>query len=180
MDSIKSGYIQFIYPRSYLKTAQQQQAHPAFHQPSKDLDSSKLEHTWFNNPHNKIEYKLFDIDANTFFTSRDVTFHESVLPFCQQSRTQSLPPLQDIFPDIDIDLSTHVQHSPDPPSSPTRHNALEPIANQPSSPTPRSLTPITEPSPTDLPVRRSSCISAPPSWLQGYVTESQDNHSTTT
>ena len=34
-----------IYPRSYLKTGQQQQAHPAFHQPSKGLYSSKLEHT---------------------------------------------------------------------------------------------------------------------------------------
>jgi len=56
LDSIKSGYIQFIYPRSYLKTAQQQQAHPAFHQPSKGLDSSKLEHTWFNN------LPLFDED----------------------------------------------------------------------------------------------------------------------
>jgi len=36
---------QIIYPRSYYKTHQQQQAHPAFHQPSKGLDSSKLEHT---------------------------------------------------------------------------------------------------------------------------------------
>jgi len=27
---------------------QQQQAHLAFHHPSKGLDSSKLEHTWFN------------------------------------------------------------------------------------------------------------------------------------
>jgi len=34
-----------IYHRSYLKTAQQQQALPAFHHPSKGLDSSKLEHT---------------------------------------------------------------------------------------------------------------------------------------
>ena len=49
LDIIKSGYIQLIYPRSYLKTAQQQQAHLAFHHPSKGLDSSKLEHTWFNN-----------------------------------------------------------------------------------------------------------------------------------
>jgi len=45
LDSIKSGFIHKFYPRSYLKTAQQQQAHPAFHQPSKGLDSSKLEHT---------------------------------------------------------------------------------------------------------------------------------------
>jgi len=47
-----------IYPRSYLKTAQQQQAHPAFHQPSKGFDSSKLEHTWFNN------LPLFDEDKS--------------------------------------------------------------------------------------------------------------------
>ena len=38
-----------IYLRSYLKTIQQQQAQPTFHHPSKGLDSSKLEHTWFNN-----------------------------------------------------------------------------------------------------------------------------------
>jgi len=36
---------QIIYPKSYSKTHQQQQAQPAFHQPSKGLDSSKLEHT---------------------------------------------------------------------------------------------------------------------------------------
>jgi len=30
------------------RTAQQLQAQPAFHHPSKGLDSSKLEHTWFN------------------------------------------------------------------------------------------------------------------------------------
>ena len=112
-------------------------------------------------------------------------FHESVFPFCQHSQTQSSPPLQDIFPAIDIDLPTPVQHSLDPPSSPTSHNAPEPPANQPSSPTrhnapepladqlsspmPGSPTPITEPSPANLPVRRSSCTSTPPSWLQDYI-----------
>ena len=58
MDSIKSGFTQIIYPRSYYKTPQQQQAHLAFHQTSKDLDSSKLEHTWFNN------LPLFDEDKS--------------------------------------------------------------------------------------------------------------------
>jgi len=32
------------------RTTQQQQAQLSFHHPSKGLDSSKLEHTWFNNP----------------------------------------------------------------------------------------------------------------------------------
>jgi len=32
LDSIKSGFTQIIYPRSYSKTRQQQQEHPAFHQ----------------------------------------------------------------------------------------------------------------------------------------------------
>jgi len=203
-------------------------------------------------------YKLFDIYANTFFTSQDVIFHESIFPFCQQSQTQFSPPLQGILPTIDIDLPTLVQHSLDQPSSPTRHNALEPPSNQPFSPTrhnapeppsnqpsspthhnapkppsnqhfsptrhnapepssnqpsfpthhnapepppnqpssptrhntpkppgdqpsspmPRSLAPITKPSPIDLPVRGSSRTSTPPSWLQDYVTGSQANRST--
>ena len=128
----------------------------------------------------KKDTNFFDIDADTFFTSRDVTFHESVFPFCQQSQTQSSPPSLDILPAIDIDLPTLVQHSLDPPSSSTHHNAHDSLADQPSSPTPRSLTPIAEPSPVDLPVRRSSRTSAPPSWLQDYVKGFQANHLTTT
>jgi len=135
---------------------------------------------FINYPHNTKGYKLFDIDADSFFTSRDVTSHESVFSFCQQSRTQFSPPLQDILPVIDIDLPTPVQHSFDPPSSPTHHNAPEPPADQPSSPTPGSLALITEPSPANLPVRRSNRTSTPPSWIQDYVTGSQANHSTTT
>ena len=65
------------------------------------------------------------------------------------------------------------------PSSPTRHNAPKPQADQPSSPTSESLAPIIEPSPTTLPIRRSSRTSTPHSWLQDYVTGSQSNHSTT-
>jgi len=53
---------------------------------------------------------------------------------------KSSPPLQDIL--SAIDLPTLVQHSLDPPSSPTLHNALEPLAGQPDSLTPRSLAPI--------------------------------------
>ena len=43
-------------------------------------------------PPNKKAYNLFDIDADTFFTSRDVIFHESVFP------------LQGILPIINIDI----------------------------------------------------------------------------
>ena len=67
-------------------------------------------------------------------------------------------------------------NTPEPPSnqlsSPTHHNTPEPPVDQPSSPMPRSLAPITKPSPTDLPVRRSSRTSTLPSWLQDYVTGS--------
>ena len=65
MDSIKSEFTHIIYPRSYLKTVQQQQAHLAFHHPSKGLDSSKLEHTWFN----------------TLFTPSSFIFYLRLLPF---------------------------------------------------------------------------------------------------
>ena len=81
-------------------------------------------------PLNQKAYKLFDIDADTFFTSRDVIFHESVFPFCHQSQTESSPPLQGILHTIDIDLPTLVQHSLNQPFSLTHHNAPEPPSNQ--------------------------------------------------
>jgi len=52
LDSIKSGFTQIIYPRSYSKTPQQQQAHQVFHQTQRiwilqslnTLDSTVLIH----------------------------------------------------------------------------------------------------------------------------------------
>ena len=103
--------------------------------PKQKFDMRAQQCIFIGYPLNQKAYKLFDIDADTFFTSRDVIFHESVFPFCQQSQSQSSPPLQGILPTIDIDLPTPIQHSLDQPFSPTRHNAPEPLANQPSSPT---------------------------------------------
>jgi len=133
--------------------------------PKQNFDSRARQCIFIGYPRNKKGYKLFDIDVGTFFTSRDVTFHESVFPFCLQSRTQSSPSSQDILAAIDIDLPTPVRHSLDPPSSSTRHNAPETPIDQPSSPTPGNPTPIIEPSPANFPVRRSSCTSIPPTWL---------------
>jgi len=87
--------------------------------PKQKFDPCARQCIFIGYPHNKKGYKLFDIDADTFFTSRDVTFYESVFPFCQQSWTQSSPSSQNILPAIDIDLPTLVQHSLDPPSSST-------------------------------------------------------------
>ena len=113
--------------------------------PKQKFDSRARQCIFIGYPHNKKGYKIFDIDACNFFTSHDVSFHESVFPFCQQSWTQSSPLLQDILLVIDIDLPT-----------PTCHSAPEPPPDQPSSPTLESATPITEPFPTVLLVRRSS------------------------
>ena len=45
-------------PQILSKTAQQQQAQPSLQHPSKGLDSSKLETTWFNNYNITIGTKI--------------------------------------------------------------------------------------------------------------------------
>jgi len=51
--------------------------------PKQKFDSHARECIFIGHPLNQKAYKLFDIDADTFFTSRDVIFHESVLTFFQ-------------------------------------------------------------------------------------------------
>jgi len=48
LDSIKECNTILKLPQILTKTAQQQQAQPSLQHPSKGLDSSKLETTWFN------------------------------------------------------------------------------------------------------------------------------------
>ena len=71
----------------------------------------------------------------TLFLQVGMSSSMKVFSHFANSHTQSSPPLQGIFPTIDIDLPTLVQHSLDQPSSLTHHNAPEPPSNQPSSPT---------------------------------------------
>jgi len=81
----------------------------------------------------------------TFFLQVGMSPSMKVFSHFVNTQTQSSHPLPDILPAIDIDLPTPVQHSLDPPSSPT-----EPPADQASSLAPGSPAPITEPSPTNL------------------------------
>jgi len=55
--------------------------------PKQKFDSRARQCIFIGYPLNKKAYKLFDIDEDIFFTSRDVIFHESVFPFCQPSQT---------------------------------------------------------------------------------------------
>ncbi|XP_074321463.1 uncharacterized protein LOC141657973 [Silene latifolia] len=43
-------------------------------------------------PHNKKGWKLYDLETETFFVSRDVTFYETHFPFASSSSVPSTPP----------------------------------------------------------------------------------------
>lgn len=97
-------------------------------------------------------YKLYDLQSGQIFTSRDVVFHENIFPFhstdCPDSIADPFPDL--VLPTVNIDNLDHItSHSPNP---------------QPISP------PISDslPSYTLVPMRRSTRLIKPPSYLREY------------
>jgi hypothetical protein len=124
-------------------------------------------------------YKLLDLSTNQCFVSRDVVFHESIFPF--HNSTSLINPHSSL--DSVSDSSCHpfsFASPPNIPSSSTLPCDSTPTPQEPhntpsaSSPLPVSPTSDSSVSSSDspvtphLPIRQSSRIVKPPSYLQDY------------
>ncbi|KAL0353609.1 UNVERIFIED_CONTAM: Retrovirus-related Pol polyprotein from transposon RE1 [Sesamum angustifolium] len=98
-------------------------------------------------------YKVYNLDSNTLFMSRDVVFHEHTFPF--QAVSIDSDPVSIPLPIVDSDVHTPSQDPPIPFS-----NSLHPFpVTQPAVPTS---------SDTHIPLRRSQRTTSKPSWLNDY------------
>lgn len=101
-------------------------------------------------------YKLYYLQSGQILISRDVVFHENIFPYhstdCSDPITDPFPNL--VLPTVNINTLDHnTPHSPNPQPHP-----------QPTSP------PISDslPSYTHVPLRRSTRMIKPPSYLREY------------
>ncbi|XP_011071708.1 uncharacterized protein LOC105157106 [Sesamum indicum] len=100
-------------------------------------------------PPGQKAYRLLDLDSNTIFVSRNITFHEDVFPFAQSPSTVPAVPLAAIPLDADTDTVVPSPHLPPTTSA--------------SSPTSDIA------SPSFVPVRRSQRTHTKPAWLSDFV-----------
>lgn len=115
-------------------------------------------------PFGQKAYRLYDLDTNVIFTSRDVIFHETIFPFAATHHTINQPIVLPLpLPDIPYHAST--QPSPSiPPTDPTpssRSQLNDSISINPTTISLDANTPVV-PSTT----RHSTRIHRSPSYLQ--------------
>jgi transposase InsO family protein len=139
------------------------------------FDAKALPCVFLGYPFGTKGYKLLDLSSNTCFVSRDVIFHESMFPFHKSTSlihpTSSLDSVSTSPPVPFISSSP-----PSMPSSfipPSMPSSL-PLTSSPPSPDTHSAHSISDstippaaPSST-LPIRQSSRVVKPPSYLQDY------------
>ena len=102
-------------------------------------------------------YKLYDIESNRVFTSRDVIFHEDIFPY--ESISSSPPQTDSVVPIAVLDSSLihqiHEESNPATPASPTASTPVFPATPTPASPR--------------APPRRSQRTHVAPAALSDYV-----------
>ncbi|KAL0401838.1 UNVERIFIED_CONTAM: Retrovirus-related Pol polyprotein from transposon RE1 [Sesamum latifolium] len=93
---------------------------------------------------NQKAYKLYDLDEHTYFTSRDVVFHEDIFPYKLASPSDSTScPLPIVVEDYNDTYSDHLMLEPSIQSSPIA--VSENHTDTPHTVTPHSVTPDTSP-----------------------------------
>jgi hypothetical protein len=121
-------------------------------------------------PYNIKGYKLYDLNLNTVFVSRDVIFHEAIFPFALKnhvSSTDSVLPLplplhESIAPFLDPRASASFPfHSAT--HSPSNSSSFSPSLNSDSAPLLASPSEI-----IPQPYRKSSRIKHKPGYLHDY------------
>ena len=128
-------------------------------------------------PQHQKGYKLLNLLTHSRFVSRDVVFYEHIFPYSKASMSQ-------VLKHIPTPLSSHMwygdfvsttqpvsqQHVPESninvESQDTVHN--EPVTEEIPEPPPIPNNPI-----QPEPVRRSSRVLVPPTWLKDFVTPHQ-------
>ncbi|KAL0342724.1 UNVERIFIED_CONTAM: Retrovirus-related Pol polyprotein from transposon RE1 [Sesamum calycinum] len=113
-------------------------------------------------------YKLYDLDTNHPFTSRDVVFHESIYPYDAIQSSDSCPlPTVPLYtenlrstPSLSISVPTV---SSSPSTEQDEHNLTLPS----SSPSPNPHSPPVLPTPQ--PTRKSARITHKPSWNLNHI-----------
>uniref|UniRef100_A0A2N9HV86 Uncharacterized protein n=1 Tax=Fagus sylvatica TaxID=28930 RepID=A0A2N9HV86_FAGSY len=123
-------------------------------------------------------YKLLDLETHKLLISRDVIFHENIFPFHTSSSSSDFSTFLNLSPSYTSPISTTVPHFPchtaTVPSQPFLSPEIPTIFDPPStsSPQPADSADIldlpTTASPVSSPLRRSTRIHKPPSYLQDY------------
>ncbi|KAG5555799.1 hypothetical protein RHGRI_006442 [Rhododendron griersonianum] len=125
-------------------------------------------------------YRLFNLDTNTFFISRDVTFFENIFPFHSQSPhyipppANPLPSLTDIYPTEPLGHINQPPNgtSPQPPLEPPSESLMQSPTSSasPTDPPTEPIPPNTDPgSPPPAVPSRPSRTHHPPSYLRDYL-----------
>jgi len=126
-------------------------------------------------PLNHKDYRLYDLEDNTVFSSKDVVFHETIFPFHKTTSPLHSFVLPNLFFDLNHQNSTFLT-TPTSPNEPiTKLIPIEPILEPMTTASPEL---ISSPDISTQPLRYSTSVKHPPTWHKDYLMPPRTNQST--